>query len=92
MKINQLIIDRLVRRVLNDLTLQKIMEPKATEEKIFKSAVLAIQKELEKEREVEREAQRMLEDLERQNPNGFERHKMFLMLKKKIAEERKVVL
>jgi hypothetical protein len=34
----------------------------------------------------------MMDDLERQNPGGFQRFKMFPMLKRRLAKEKGIIL
>ena len=38
------------------------------------------------------EVNRILDDLEKQNPGGFERRKMFSMVKAKLAKQKGIVL
>lgn len=92
MKWTRLQIERCVRRVLGELKSHSVLIPKVPEDKIFTRAVELIQKEFDKERELEKEAHQIVDDLEKKNAGGFERHKMFLMVKKKLAKEKKVVL
>ena len=68
------------------------MTIKAPEDKVFRRAVEFIEKEYEAEALLEREVHKMLDDLERQNPNQFQRGKMFQMLKKRLAQEKGIVL
>lgn len=93
MKLSSTQIDRLVRSILKELKEQNAIETfKVPEEKVFKKAVEVILENIEEERQLERDTHKMLDDLEKKSPGGFERHKMFLMLKKRLAEERKFVL
>ena len=68
------------------------VEWKANEEKIAGQIHLILSVELNKEKEVEKEANQMLDELEKTRPGQFERHKMYPLLKKKIAEKNGVIL
>ena len=65
---------------------------KADEKAVIASAVKALQKDFQKELDLDQEVQKMLNDLERTNPGGFQRHKMQQLLKQKLAKEKKVIL
>lgn len=92
MKLTKIQIERLCRTVLNEMKKQNIVTYKAPEDKVFRRAVELIQNEYNKEKDLEREASAMVEDLERKNPGGFERHKMFLMIKQQLAKQKGVIL
>lgn len=92
MKWTRLQIERCVRHIFTELKAHNVLIPKGPEEKIFSRAAELIQKEFDKERELEKEAHQIVDDLEKKNSGGFERHKMFLMVKRKLAKEKKVVL
>jgi hypothetical protein len=49
-------------------------------------------KVLQREAELDKEVNKKLDELERSNPGEFQRHKMFQLMKAKLAKERKVVL
>jgi hypothetical protein len=91
-QLDRMTLEKLVRRVLKAMNDEKVLVPHATEEAIYKSALGRLEKELEKERQVDRDARTMVDDLDRKNPNSFDRHKMVQMIKRKLAEERKLVL
>ena len=82
----------MVRAVLAELKTQDIVTFKEPEERAFNRAVEYIEKEFQKERDIEMEANKMVDDLERKNPGGFERHKMFLLVKKQLAKNKGVIL
>lgn len=84
--------DRMVRKVFDDLKAQNLIEFKNPEDKVFKRAIELVQNEYKKEADLDREVHAMLDDLERKNPGEFERYKMFPMLKKRLAKEKKVIL
>lgn len=92
MKLSGIEIERMVRRVFDQLKSQNIMQFKESEEKAFRRAVERVQEEFDKESKLDIEVNKMLEDLERQNPNSFERYKMFPLLKRKLAKQKGIIL
>ncbi|MGH1467576.1 MAG: DUF507 family protein [Bdellovibrionales bacterium] len=59
----------------------------------FKSVIVQVLKQnIEEEKELDQAVNTMMDTLEKQNPNAFERYKMFPLLKKKLAEQRGFVL
>lgn len=92
MKMTKVQMERLVRRVFQDLKQNTMVTFKVSEEKAFQKAISIIEAEYEKEKDIEREAHKMVDQLEKSNAGEFERHKMFMMIKKKLAKDRGVVL
>jgi hypothetical protein len=92
MRLTTVQIERLVHKIFDEMKAQTVIEFKAPEGTVFKRAVALIEAEYEKEAELDREVNRMLDDLERQNPNQFQRGKMFGMLKKRLAKEKGFIL
>jgi len=78
--------------MLDEMKKQNLVTFKEPEQKVLGRAIELIQGEYEKERNLEREAHAMIDDLERKNPGGFERHKMFLLIKNQLAKQKGVVL
>ena len=68
------------------------MALKTESHKAHAFAVDLIKAELQKERDLDGAVNEMLDDLERSNPGEFQRFKMFPLLKKKMAKEKKVIL
>jgi hypothetical protein len=59
----------------------------------FKSVISnVLKKNMEEEKELDQAVNDMMDTLEKQNPNSFERYKMFPLLKKKLAEQKNFVL
>jgi hypothetical protein len=83
---------RLAERVLDQWKKQNVVVFKADEKAVLASAVKALAKDYQKELDLDIEVRKMLDDLERSNPGGFQRHKMSQLLKQKLAKEKKVVL
>lgn len=92
MKMTQNHIDSLVRRVLLGLEQKKLVSFNKSKEAILARGKEIIMKDLEKESQLDQEVMRMLDDIEKQQTDQFERHRMFKMLKKKVAEEKGIIL
>ena len=78
--------------ILSGLKEQKVIEFKEKEETVLDRATQIIKGDFIREHELDREVNQMMDDLEKQNPNGFQRYKMFPMLKKRLAKEKGIVL
>jgi hypothetical protein len=85
-------INHLVELIFKSWHKANIPTFKVDEKKAFDRAVSLIKEEFNKEAELDREVNRKLDELERTNAGEFQRHKMFPMLKAKLAKERKIVL
>ena len=92
MKLTQAHIDSLVRRVLLNLEKKQLVQFNKTKEAILAKGTEIINGDFAKEAQLDEEVMRMVDDIERQQGENFERHRMFKMLKKKVAEERGFVL
>lgn len=92
MRMSKSQIEKMVRKVFDELKANNLITFKTPEDKTFKRATELIEKEYEIEVSLDREVHKMLDDLEKQNPNGFQRHKMFHMLKRKLAEQKGIIL
>ena len=92
MKLTPHQINHLVDLVFKSWNKSDIVTFKAEEKKVFERAVNLIKEEFNKEAELDREVNRKLDELERTNAGEFQRHKMFPMLKAKLAKERKIIL
>jgi len=92
MKLSKIEMERLVRKVFDELKSNNTITFKQPEEKVFKRAVELVVAEFNKEAQLDNEVNRMMDDLERQNPGSFERYKMFPLLKKRLAKEKGIVL
>jgi hypothetical protein len=92
MKLTKVQIERMVRMVISELKTQKIVTLKAPEDKVFKRGVELINEEYQSEKDLEIEAKQMVDDLERKQGGGFERHKMYLMIKSELAKKKGVIL
>jgi len=92
MKLTQLQIEVIANKVLDQWKKQNLITFKVDEKKVLARMIEELKKDLQKEQDLEREVNRMLDDLERSNPGEFQRYKMYPILKKKIAKEKKVIL
>lgn len=92
MKMTNHQINHLVELVFKSWHKSNIPTFKVEEKKAFERAVALIKEEYQKEADLEKEVNQKLDELERTNAGEFQRHKMFPMLKTKLAKERKMVL
>lgn len=92
MKLTRIQMDRLVRKVFEELKKENILQFKTPEDKVFRRAVELVQEDYDREGELDVEVNRMLDDLEKKNPGEFQRFKMFPLLKRRLAKEKGVVL
>ncbi len=92
MKLTQLQIEVIAQKVLDQWKKQNLITFKVEEKKVLARMIEELKKDLQKEQDLEREVNRMLDELERSNPGEFQRYKMYPILKKKIAKEKKVIL
>ncbi len=82
----------MVRKIFDELKNQNAIEFKESEEKVFKVAVQYVQNDFAKEAALDIEVNKMMDQLEKKNPGQFERYKMFPLLKKRMAQEKGIVL
>jgi hypothetical protein len=93
MKITEKQMRRMAGAIMKGLKEQKVIEQfKEKEEDVLERAFEIIRADFAREHALDQEVHKMMDDLERQNPNGFERYKMFPMLKKRLAKEKGIVL
>lgn len=85
-------IESLVRRVLLELEKSNIISFNKSKEAILNRGKEIILKDFDREAELEKEVIKMLDAIEKEQGDQFERHKMFKMLKKKVADERGIIL
>ncbi len=92
MRITPIQIDRMVRKIFDELKSQNAIQFKDSEEKVFKAAVAYVVADYAKEAQLDIEVNKMLDQLEKKNPGEFQRFKMFPLLKKRMAQEKGIVL
>ena len=82
----------IVDKVFKHWKQKNIVTFKEDEKKVFQRGLELLREDLQKEVELEREVMKKIDELERSNPGEFQRHKMFQLMKAKLAKERKVIL
>jgi hypothetical protein len=82
----------IVERIFKHWKLKNIVTFKEDEKKVLQRGVELLKGDLQREIDLEKEVHKKIEELERSNPGEFQRHKMFQLMKAKLAKERKVVL
>lgn len=92
MRLNQFQIESLCKKVLNSLEEKKIISFREGKEKALKKTIETVETDYNEEKQLETEVNAALDKLEKQQSEGFDRHKMFKMMKKKMAEEKGMIL
>lgn len=92
MKLTQNQFESLVTKVFDAWKKNNVVTFKEDEKKVFQRAIEVLKADLQKEIDLEKEVHKMLDDLERTNQGQFQRHKMYPMLKQKLAQQKKVIL
>ena len=92
MKLTSNQVQRIVHLVLQELKSSSAIEAKESNEKLASVIKSEINKNISEEAQLNQEVETMMDELERQNPGGFQRYKMFPLLKKKLAEKKGFVL
>lgn len=92
MKLTATQLQVIVERVFKHWKQKNIVTFKDDEKKILQRGIELLKEDLQKEVELEKEVHKKLDELERSNPGEFQRHKMFQLIKAKLAKEKKVVL
>lgn len=91
MKLSNHQLEVMINRVFQYWKQKNIATFKVDEKVAFQRAMEVLKNEYEIEKKIEDEAKDMVQKLEQQNPD-IEPHKMFLMIKKKLAKDKGVVL
>lgn len=92
MKMTEKTMRRIAQAILDGLKAQKVVQFKEKEDVVLERAAAIVKSDFIREAELDQEVNRMMDDLERQNPGGFQRYKMFPLLKKRLAKEKGIVL
>lgn len=92
MKLQPVQIERLVRNVFDKLKERNLIDFKKPEKDVFARAIELVTLDFKKEDDLTHEVNKILDDLEKQNPGGFDRRKMFGMVKTKLAKQKGIVL
>lgn len=92
MKLTTSQIQRLSEKILNQWKTQNLITFKVDEKVVLKTIIDSITEDYRKEESLDREVMGMIDELQRQHGSEFQRHKMFPILKQKLAKERKIIL
>jgi hypothetical protein len=92
MKLTSQQLNRIVQLTFEKWKKNNVVTFKADESLCIARAVKALQDDLQKEIDLERDVNKMLDQLEKSNPGEFQRYKMYPMLKRQLAKEKKVIL
>jgi hypothetical protein len=92
MRISEKQMKRMAEAVLRGLKEQQVITFKEKEDAVVERAFQIVRADYHREHELDREVNRMMDDLERQGGEGFQRYKMFPMLKKRLAKEKGIIL
>ncbi len=92
MRLTQTQIERMVQNVFDRLKEKQIIQFKVSEKEVFNRAVELVIADFRREDDLVQEVYKMMDELEKQNPGGFERHKMFPLLKQRLAKQKGIVL
>lgn len=92
MRLNTFQIDSLGKKIINELGDKKILTFREGKEVALKRAIEIIAEDYAMEQQLESEVHKALDKLEAQGTDGFDRHRMFKMMKQKMAEEKRIVL
>lgn len=71
---------------------QNLITLKVDEKIVLKTIVDVITLNLKKEEQLDQDVKDLMDQMEREHEGQFQRHKMFPMLKQKLAKERKFIL
>lgn len=88
----QSLTEKVAEKVLDHWKKQNLITFKADEKKVVTRMAEVLKQDLQKEYDLEREVHKMLDDLENSHRGEFQRSKMYPILKKKLAKEKKVIL
>lgn len=91
MKLSNHQLEVMISKVFQFWKQKNIATFKVDEKVAFQRALEVLKNEFETEKQIENEAKALVAQLEKQNPD-IEPHKMFLMIKKKLAKDKGVVL
>jgi len=92
MKLTEAQIRELTTLVFSEWKAQRLINFKISEAKAGELVQEILRKENLKVEGFEKEIRVMLETLEGQSPSGFDRHKMYLLLRQRLAKEKGIIL
>lgn len=92
MKLTTSQIQRLSEKILKQWKAQNLITFKVDEKIVLKTIVDVITLNFKKEEQLDQDVKDLMDQMEREHEGQFQRHKMFPMLKQKLAKERKFIL
>lgn len=92
MKLSTPQLQAIASKVLENWKQQNIVVFKADEKEVLARMNSVLKAELQKELDLDRDVNKKLDELERTNAGQFERYKMYPLLRKQMAKERKLIL
>ncbi len=92
MKLSTPQLQAIASKVLENWKRQNIVVFKADEKEVLARMNAVLKAELQKELDLDRDVNKKLDELERTNAGQFERYKMYPLLRKQMAKERKLIL
>ena len=92
MKLTTSQIQRLSEKIFNQWKSQNLMTLKVDEKVVLKTIVDTITADYMREQSLEQDVHALMDQMEREHEGQFQRHRMFPMLKQKLAKERKIIL
>lgn len=92
MKLTTSQIQRLSEKIFNQWKSQNLMTLKVDEKIVLQTIVNTITADYQREEKLDQDVHALMDEMERQHEGQFQRHKMFPMLKQKLAKERKIIL
>ncbi len=92
MKLSTSQIQRLSDKILNQWKTQNLITFKVDEKVVLQTIKDVITENVKQEDELDRDVRVMLDKIADEHGEGFQKGKMFNMLKQKMAKERKIIL
>ena len=92
MKLTTSQIQRISEKILKQWKAQNLITFKVDEKIVLKTIVDVITLNFKREEDLDNDVKALMDQMEREHEGQFQRHKMFPMLKQKVAKERKFIL
>jgi hypothetical protein len=92
MKLTTLQLQAIATKVLDSWKKQNVIVFKEDEKKVLNRMVDALKADYQKELDLEADVNKMLDQLEKTNSGEFQRYKMYPLIRKQLAKERKIIL
>ncbi|MBY0451904.1 MAG: DUF507 family protein [Bdellovibrionaceae bacterium] len=92
MKLTTSQIQRLSEKIFNEWKSQNLMTLKVDEKVVLQTIINTITADYQREEKLDQDVHALMDQMEREHEGQFQRHKMFPMLKQKLAKERKIIL